>query len=380
MRRRAWLSCAAATVAALSGCAAPPRGASPAPPPASPAPPAAGAGPAAVPHEDGPAPAASGPSALPLQRPPRLRPGDTVGLFASGTRLTEAWITQALANLQALGLRPRLGRHVRAVQGHYAGSVEQRVDDLHALWADDDVRALWSIRGGAGTAQLLPHLDYAAMRRKPKALVGFSDVSALQLALLRHAGLVSFNGPDGVSTFTPFSMRMLRSVLMQPQSQLRLERSGQHRARAEAEPQFRARSITAGSAEGPLVGGNLSVLSAMVGTPFLPSLDGALLFLEDVGEPPYRVDRMLTQLEQAGLLRGSAALVAGVFDRCEAPPDGPRMPLAEVIDLRLRAAGVPAVYGASFGHVSDQLTLPLGVRARLDAGTMALTLLEPAVD
>lgn len=370
MRRRAWLAAAAA--GALSGCAA--VAPTPAPAPA-PTPPPAPAAPPRPPPPEAPSP----PPLPPLLKPPPLRPGDTVGLFGSGTRLIEDWITQAVANMQALGLRPRLGRHVRALHGHYAGTVTQRVDDLHELWDDDEVRALWSIRGGAGTAQLLPQLDYALMRRKPKAVIGYSDVTALHLALLRHARLVCFHGPAGVSTFTPYTQRLLRSVLMQPQAQTLLERSAEHRERAAAEPQFRARSVHAGVAEGPLVGGNLSVLSAMIGTPYGAQTDGALLFLEDVGEQPYRVDRMLTQLEQAGLLARAAGLVAGVFERCEAPPDSPRMPLADVIDARFGAAGVPAMYGHSFGHVRDQLTLPLGVRARLDADAMTLTLLEAAV-
>ncbi|MFO1328346.1 MAG: LD-carboxypeptidase [Rubrivivax sp.] len=316
----------------------------------------------------------------PLLRPPRLRPGDTVGLFGSGTRLAEDWIAQAVANVESIGLRPKLGRHVRAAHGHYSGTVAQRVDDLHQLWADPEVRALWSIRGGAGTAQLLPHLDYAAMRRTPKAVIGYSDATALHLALLRHAGLVCFHGPAGVSTFTPFSVDQIRAVLMDPQPRLTLERAPSHRLREADEPQFRARTVRGGGAEGPLLGGNLSVLSALVGTPWGPRTDGALLLLEDIGELPYRVDRMLTQLELAGLLRASAGLVGGVFENCEAPPDAsPRMPLADVIDARFGSAGVPAVYGLSFGHVRDQLTLPLGVRARLDADALTLTLLEPAV-
>lgn len=365
LARRAWLAAAAG---ALSGCAAvvpAPQQPAPAPHP-----------PPSVPDPE------AGPAARPLSlvRPPRLRAGDTIGLFGSGTRLTEEWIAQSVANVQAMGFKVRLGRHVRALHGHYAGTAAQRVEDLHQLWADGDVRALWSIRGGAGTAQMLPHLDYAALRRNPKPVIGYSDVTALHLALLRHAGLVCFHGPAGVSTFTPYSVRHLRAVLMEPRPTTLLERSPEHRARAAAEPQFRARTVRAGVAEGALVGGNLSVLSALVGTPFGALTEGALLFLEDVGEQPYRVDRMLTQLELAGLLRGSAGLMGGVFENCEAPPDSPRMPLADVIDARFGSAGVPALYGASFGHVRDQFTLPLGVRARLDAQAQTLTLLEAAVD
>ncbi len=313
-------------------------------------------------------------------RPPRLREGDTLGLFGSGTRLTEEWIASAVRNVEALGFRVRLGRHVRARHGHYAGTVAQRVDDLQSLWADPQVRGLWSIRGGAGTAALLPHLDYSAMRRDPKAVLGYSDLTALHLALQRHAGLVSFHTVAAVSTFTPYSVQALRAVLMAPQAETRLERSPEHRSRAAAEAQFAARVIRAGVAEGPLTGGNLSVLSAGVGTPYEAQTRGALLFLEDVGELPYRVDRMLTQLELAGLLSRSAGLIGGVFQDCEHPPDQPGMALAMPIDERFGAAGVPAVYGWSFGHVRDQLTLPLGVPARMDTADESLTLLAPAVD
>ena len=315
-------------------------------------------------------------------KPPRLREGDTIGLFSSGTRLTEDWIVKAVAQVQALGFRVKLAANVRAVDGHYSGTVEQRVAALHTLWADGDVRALWSIRGGAGTAKLLPLLDYTWMRRDPKPVLGYSDATALLLALQQHAGLVGFHTLAAVSTFTPYSVDLLRAVLMRPTPTLRQERSADHRARAELEPQFRARAVRAGNADGPLTGGNLSVLSALVGTPYGVRSDGALLFLEDVGEQPYRIDRMLTQLELAGLLSRSAGLLGGVFEGCEAPPDpqGPRMPLAQVIDTRFGAAGVPAVYGYSFGHVRDQMTLPLGIRARLDSADESLTLLEPAVD
>lgn len=369
MRARRRLLAAAAAAIALPGCAVRPAAPEPSPAPA-PAPP---------PPAPCPAPASAAADVLPLIKPPRLRAGDAVGLFASASRMTEAWIAGALASVQALGLRPKLGPNVRAVDGHYAGSVAQRVDDLHSLWADPEVRALWSIRGGAGTAQLLPHLDYAAMRRDPKAVLGFSDVTALHLALQRHARLVSFHTLAGSSGFTPFSVQALRAVLMEPRDQLRLERSPEHGRRSDADAAYRTRSVRGGSAEGPLVGGNLSVLSALVGTPYAPRTEGALLFLEDVGELPYRVDRMLMQLELAGLTRRSAGVIGGVFRDCEHPPGQPGMPLAQAIDARFGAAGVPAVYGLSFGHVRDQLTLPIGVRARLDADALTLTLLEPAV-
>lgn len=302
-----------------------------------------------------------------------------MGLFASATRLTDDWIDRAVANVEALGLRPRLGRHVRAEHGHYAGTVAQRVEDLQQLWADPQVRALWSIRGGAGTAQLLPHLDYAAFRRTPKAVIGFSDLTALLLALQRHAGLVGFHTVDAITPLSTYTLQAWQRVLMQPQDTVRFELATVLPPRAAADPAYRARTIRGGVAEGPLVGGNLSVLSALVGTPYGAQTDGAVLFLEEVGELPYRVDRMLMQLELAGLLRASAGIAGGVFRDCESPPEQRGMPLAQPVNERLGSAGKPAVYGLSFGHVRDQMVLPLGIRARLDADARTLTLLEPAV-
>jgi muramoyltetrapeptide carboxypeptidase len=363
--RRALLAGGAAL---LGGCAA---GPGPAPAPA----PAARNGPPTAPNDAPPPP--------PLLRPPRLRPGDTVGLFASSSRLNQPAVDQARTQIEALGFRVRLGRHLRAVDGHYAGTVAQRVDDLHQLWADSDVRALWSVRGGAGSAALLPLLDYARMRRDPKAVVGFSDVTALLLALQQHAGLVGFHGPAATSGFTAYTAEALRAVLMppgaQPEAGTVLRLSADHARRAATDPAYRARTLRGGVADGPLLGGNLSLLASLAGTPHLPAFDGALLFMEEIGEEPYRVDRMLTQLQQARGLQRCAALMAGVFRNCEARGDSPPMTLAQVIDRQFGAADVPAVYGWSFGHVSDQLTLPLGVRARIDTLAQTLTLLEPAV-
>jgi muramoyltetrapeptide carboxypeptidase len=373
MRRREVLpalTALTALTALVSGCASTQPPAPAPPPPREPVreperPPAA------------PAPLQAEPAPTPL-RPPRLRAGDTVGLFASATRLGEAQVARARAQIEALGFRVRLGRHVLAAHGHYAGTVAQRVDDLHALWADGDVRALWSIRGGAGTAALLPHIDFGLVRRDPKPVLGFSDLTALLLALWREAGLVCFHAPAAVSPMTPYTRTALQAVLMQPQAQTVLHRADSHRLRAALEPAFRARTVRAGVAEGRLVGGNLSVLSALVGTPWAAQVDDSLLFLEEIGEEPYRVDRLLTQLQQSDSLR-AAALVGGVFVRCEPSAGSPPMPLADVIDARFGDAGVPAVYGWSFGHVRDQLTLPLGVRATIDTAAETLTLLEPAV-
>jgi muramoyltetrapeptide carboxypeptidase len=301
-----------------------------------------------------------------------------LGLVSPGGVLDDAGIQRRVVNLEVLGFKVRLGDHIRAAYGGYAGTPMQRAADLHRMFADREVRALWAARGGSGCLQLLPLLDYELARRHPKILVGFSDLTALHLALHHRAGLVTFHGPTAGSTFSDYSVGNLRAVLMEgamPTFQL----SAEQLKRAQKEAAFRPRTINRGIAEGPLWGGNLSMVCAMMGTPYLAGAGGALVFLEEVGEAPYRVDRMLTQLRHAGTLRRARGLLLGVFARCEPPDDEPSVTLAEAVDDNVGAVPHPAVYGYSFGHVAHQYTLPVGVRARLDTEARTVALLERAV-
>ena len=316
---------------------------------------------------------------VPLRKPPRLQPGDTVGLFNPSTFATEAQIEKAVANVESLGLRVRLPANLRARHGKTAGTVAQRLADFHTLWRDDEVQALWAVRGGSGAASMLPLIDLAMVRARPKAVIGYSDITALLLGLWRGAGLVGFHGPVATSTFSDYSLAQWRKVLMDPTPETRLPMAEENLKRAETAPQFRPRTLRGGVAEGRLVGGNLSVLTALVGTPFAADFERAILFLEEIGEEPYRIDRMLTQVQQSQGLARSAAVLCGVFERCEPRDAEPSLSLAETLDEHFVPAGVPAVYGWSFGHIAQQMTLPIGIRARLDPAAGVLTLLEPAV-
>jgi muramoyltetrapeptide carboxypeptidase len=245
------------------------------------------------------------------------------------------------------------------------------------MFRDDSVRAIWAARGGSSASTLLPHLDYALMRATPKALVGYSDVTAVHLALLRHANLVSFHGPVSSSTFSDYNAAHLRAVLMDDAVGTRMplrEREPDAFPPEEGAPQV----FRSGVAEGPLVGGNLSTLVALIGTPHMPHLRGCILFLEDVGEAPYRIDRMLTQLEQAGVFAQAAGVALGIFRKCTPPDDEPSLTLRQVFADRFASLRVPCAYGFPIGHIAQQLTLPLGVRARMDADARTITLLEPA--
>lgn len=284
--------------------------------------------------------------ASPVRFPERLR---------AGTALLEDW-----------GFAVRVMPHVHDESGFVAGSDDERLADLQAAWADPAVRAIWCARGGYGCSRLTDRLDAAALRADPKALVGFSDVTALHLRLGR-VGLISLHGPTGEWDTARTGVASAASL---------------HRALTATGglgvlPTGPVRTLVQGRGEGPLVGGNLSLLSASVGTADQPDTAGRLLLLEDVGERPYRVDRMLRHLLRAGLVTPAAGLVFGDFVRCT-EPQRPSATVDEVLAAFAGEVGLPAIAGLPLGHGRGQLTVPLGVAAELDAtrGTLALT--EPA--
>jgi muramoyltetrapeptide carboxypeptidase len=314
-----------------------------------------------------------------LIKPPRLRLGDTVGLVAPGGHTDEEGIARASARIAQLGFRVREGKNLRAVHGNYGGTVRQRVEDLHAMFADPEVRAIWCIRGGSGCISLLSSLDYGLIRKHPTILLGYSDITALHLALYRMAGLVSFHGPVATSSDSAYSTRHMLAVLMDPQASYTIPMAQENAERALREPQFAVRTVTHGRASGPLLGGNLSLVSALMGTPYAAEFRNAILFLEEAHEAPYRIDRWLTQLDLAVGLRHAAAVVVGVCQDCK-PEDGePSLSLDETLDQHLQPLTIPAVSGYSIGHIRDQFTLPVGIQARIDTLSQTITLLEPAV-
>lgn len=314
-----------------------------------------------------------------ILKPPRLKPKALVGLIASGGIVNDAQIQQSVTNLEGQGFSVKLGRNIRAAHGGYAGTVQQRLEDLHGMFTDREVEAIWQVRGGSGGIHLLPHIDYGLVRKRPKILIGISDITALQLALLRHAGLVTFHGPPGWSTFSEFSVAHMLPVLMEPTATRVLPMSKESLAKSADSTQFRPRVFRKGTAEGRLVGGNLSLVSALVGTPYSIQGAGYLLFLEEVGEAPYRVDRMLMQLQLARVSTQARGVILGVFSGCEATDGEPSLTLAETLEERMAQLPGPSAYGYSLGHIPHKVTLPVGVRARFDTEARTITLLEAAV-
>lgn len=323
--------------------------------------------------------AADSPSARQVLKAPRLRPGDTVGLLTPSGHADHEKIDKCVGNLQSLGLKVRLGRNIRALRGNFAGTARQRLDDLHGMFADPEIKGIWAAHGGSGAIGLLSGLDYDLIRRNPKVFVGYSDITALHLAIMRRTGLVTFHGPVASSSFSDYSVAHLRAVLMAPQSTYVIPMAEENRVKSANASHFAIRTLRAGIAEGTLVGGNLSLLSALVGTAYAAEFDKAIVFLEEVSEAPYRIDRMMAQLELSQGFLKAAGIMLGIFEKCGPPDSDPSLTLAETIDDHLADSKIPAVYGYSFGHIGHQFTLPMGLRARLDTEKQTLTLLEPAV-
>jgi muramoyltetrapeptide carboxypeptidase len=267
-----------------------------------------------------------------------------------------------------------LGRY-----GYLAGTDQNRAADVNAMFADPEVKAIFAIRGGWGCARILPYLDYAMIRANPKLLIGYSDITALHMALAAKSGIVSIHGPTGGSAWGKKTVELFREVVFDAGTPL-LENpiSGDDRL---AQRKWRTRTLYAGKARGRLLGGNLTVLSALVGTPYLPDFSGAILFLEDVDEAEYRIDRMLTQLGQAGILRKLAGVVFGQCTDCVARNGSSYggFTLNDVLRQHIGTLGVPAFQGGFFGHIADQFSLPEGVMAEIDADTGTMRLLESAV-
>lgn len=310
---------------------------------------------------------------------PRLKEGDTLGLISPANATYEREPLEiAVESLQALGFKVKLGQHVRGRWGHFGGSDEQRAADVNAMFADDEVDGVIALTGGSGCTRIVDKLNYALIRRKPKFFGGFSDLTCLVNAIHKQTGLVTFHAPVAESEWNEFSLRWFRAIVMEGQTPLL--QNPRDRGAGLVQTEGRTRALRAGRARGHLVGGNLTVLSAMAGSPYFPDCRGAILFLEEINEYIYRVDRMLSTLRLCGALDHLAGVVLGQFTNC-GPGDGKFgvLTLDEVFDDYFLPLQVPVYRGAMIGHIRRKFTVPVGLPAEMDAEAGTLQLLEPAV-
>ncbi len=304
----------------------------------------------------------------PPRKPPRLQQGDLIGVISPAAAVEAEMLRRGCEAIEHLGFPVRVGTHALNRHRFLAGTDEERAVELMTMFRDPAVRAVFCSRAGYGSGRLLPLLDFAQLAQTPKVFLGFSDITLLLNALLQRAALVCFHGPLVAGQFAMgFASRSLTHLL-------NLLTTGY------GEPSLPVPTVLrAGVAEGPLVGGCLSVVVATLGTPFAVETSGTILFLEDVGEKPYRVDRMLTQLKHAGKLEEVAGVVFGEMSGCFGESNDPALLLSVLADIFAEYA-YPVGFGLPAGHGGDNFALPLGTCVRLDTRNRQLTFLEPAVE
>ena len=307
-----------------------------------------------------------------------LKKGDTLGIITPSSALTdEEAIRKTKEVFETLGFKVKEATHIRARYGDLAGTDEQRIADIHAMFADPEVRGIVCIRGGTGASRLLDRLDYNLIAKNPKVLLGYSDVTALLLAFYAKAGLVGFHGAVGTSTWTnklavSFGEQFFDNKLQQYQNP---SDQGDNLISYDN----RIQTLHKGVAEGRLVGGNLTLIAGLCGSDFLPDFKDAILFVEEVEEDIDRVDRMFCQLKNAGILARIKGFVFGHCTDCKPSGGYGSLSLQNVLDDYIKPLGIPAYSGARIGHITNQFILPVGAMVRMDAQKGTIQLLEHAL-
>ena len=310
--------------------------------------------------------------------PKRLKKGDTVRMVAPASAVLDRHhVLIAKESFEALGFNVELGEHVFGRHGYLSGTDQQRAEDVNKAFADDSVDAVIAVRGGWGCNRILPLLDYDMIRANNKVLLGYSDITSLMNALYVKTGMVSFHGPNGFSYWADFQAQQFRDVIMDGKSTTM--RNYKEKEETLTMMSNRTTTVNSGTAQGVLVGGNLTVLTSLCGTPYFPDLKGKILMLEDVGENIYRIDRFLSQLQLAGHLEGVAGIVFGHCTECDPSGGFGSFTLHEVFEHYFKPLGVPTYTGAQFGHIRDNHILPVGHVVELDADAATLKLLGSAV-
>jgi muramoyltetrapeptide carboxypeptidase len=316
-------------------------------------------------------------------KPPLLRPGDLVGMVAPASNASDAEEIQiAKENMERYGLRVELGRHINAQNGYLAGTDAQRAADINTMFRRPDIKGIVTFSGGYGCCRLLPLLDYQSIRKYPKVIVGHSDITSLLLGIYAQTGLVTFHGSSGFTRVGDYARSHFRRAIMSARIIGEIAQPPPPPL-GDIERNNRLITIVPGQATGQLIGGNLTLVTNLLGTPYEPDTRGKLFFLEEIGEEPYRVDRMLTQLWLAGKFQQAAGIVLGHFVDC-----GPRqfqpafaqtLSLETVLRDRFEPLQKPTVYNLMFGHVRENAVLPIGVAATLNATAKTLVINESAV-
>ncbi len=304
-------------------------------------------------------------------KPPALKPGDTIGFISpAGILFDEREFDRMQDVMESMGFRVRFGEHVKKRFGYLAGTDEERASDFNRFFADPEINGIVAVRGGWGCNRILPLIDFESIGNNPKFFCGFSDITSLHLSINHKTGLTTFHGPNGVSDWTIFTRNHFRKIAFGDGENLTLKNP--------AKEITSVQTINSGKARGKLLGGNLTLVTSLLGSHYHPDYKGAILFLEDIGEDVYRIDRMMSQLNLSGILNNLSGFIFGRCTNCrESVPVS--LTLKEVLDGYLKPIGIPAFSGSMISHEPNNFTLPVGIEAELDADEGKIQLLENSV-
>ncbi|MEP0714339.1 LD-carboxypeptidase [Algoriphagus sp.] len=307
--------------------------------------------------------------------PKAIKKGDTVGLIAPSAAVADRMqFTFAQEALEALGFKVKLGENLKNRYGHLAGTDAERAADLNEMFANNEVKAIVSIRGGSGAARILPLIDYKNIAKNPKPLLGYSDITALHCAIHAQTGLITFHGPMGSGGWNSFNVAQFEKVFFD-QEKMTYENIHPESDDLVVKPN-RIQTLTSGTAEGKILGGNLTVLTAISGSPYYPDFKDAILFIEDIGEDPYKIDRMMSTLKLNGTLDQIKGFIFGQCSDCEPGGGYGSLTLDQVLDDYILPLNIPAYSGAMIGHISKQFILPVGAKVAMDADKGTISLLS----
>jgi len=310
-----------------------------------------------------------------LQKPKKLSNGDTIGIISPASSPDDlSRINKGATYFEKLGYHVEVGKNVGKYSGYLAGSDEERIEDLHCMFANKKVRAIICVRGGYGSPRLLDKIDYQLIKKNPKIFVGYSDITALQLAFLRRANLITFGGPMVAVDFHGEINQYTEENFW------RTITSTKKNGKITLPENEMFQALTSGKAEGEITGGNLSLVLALLGTKYLPKMKDKILFLEDIDEAPYKVDRMLNQLSISGMIKKISGLILGEFTDCEEKEvDKKTLTLEEVLQKYLGELNIPVIKNFPHGHRKANYTIPYGIKTKMNADKGYVEFIESAV-
>jgi muramoyltetrapeptide carboxypeptidase len=308
--------------------------------------------------------------------PKAINKGDVLGLISpSAASADRMQFTFAKEALEALGFQVKLGENLQNRRGHLAGTDEERAKDLNEIFADQNVKAIICIRGGSGAARILPMIDYELIKKNPKPLMGYSDITALHCAIHAQTGLITFHGPNGTGSWNSFNVNQFEQIFFE--KALVNYQNEQPKGDDLVIKANRIQSLKDGVAEGKILGGNLTVLTSLSGTPYYPDFKDSILFIEDIGEDPYKIDRMMSTLKLNGTLGKIKGFIFGQCSDCEPGGGYGSLSVDQVMDDYILPLDIPAYTGAMIGHISKQFIIPVGAKVKMDASAGTFQLIDP---